>query len=67
MFQTDDKGVFCSNLSNEFQLAVEYCGLTETDVFRVCENAIAAAFCSEQVKSQLRKKLDLFRARVPRF
>ncbi|KAA0187253.1 Adenosine deaminase [Fasciolopsis buskii] len=64
---TDDKGVFCSNLSNEFQLAVEYCGLTETDVFRVCENAIAAAFCSEQVKSQLRKKLDLFRARVPRF
>lgn len=53
---TDDPGIEGTNLTREFSLLEEN-GLTGTQEQKLLENAIEAAFTSEEVKKELRKEL----------
>jgi adenosine deaminase len=52
--QTDDVGVFCSPLSQEYQLAAQHFGLKTADIRALCERAVDAVFAGEQEKERLR-------------
>lgn len=59
---TDDKGVFCTELSQEYQLAASTFGLTREAVWRHSEQAIDCTFAPEPIKQQLKqtwKKMKL--------
>lgn len=51
---TDDKGVFSTSLSQEFQIAAEVFGLTKHDLWKICLNTIEYTFCSEKEKQELK-------------
>lgn len=51
---TDDPGMFATDLNREYQLAVDVLGLTATELQTLQRNAIDAAFCSAEAKSALR-------------
>ncbi|KAK2842441.1 hypothetical protein Q5P01_012641 [Channa striata] len=53
---TDDKGVFCTDLSQEYQLAASTFGLSHQAVWKLSEKAIDCIFASETVKKQLKQK-----------
>ncbi|XP_012735828.2 adenosine deaminase-like protein [Fundulus heteroclitus] len=53
---TDDKGVFCTDLSQEYQLAASAFGLSRDAVWRLSERAVDCVFAGEAVKQQLRQK-----------
>lgn len=53
--QTDDVGVFCSPLSQEYQLAAQHFELETSDIRTLCERAVDAVFAGEQEKERLRK------------
>nr|XP_055049144.1 adenosine deaminase-like protein [Misgurnus anguillicaudatus] len=53
---TDDKGVFCSDLSQEYQLAASTFGLNQEAVWRLSQQAIKYAFAPEPIKQRLEKK-----------
>uniref|UniRef100_A0A3Q2QHS6 N6-Methyl-AMP deaminase n=1 Tax=Fundulus heteroclitus TaxID=8078 RepID=A0A3Q2QHS6_FUNHE len=53
---TDDKGVFCTDLSQEYQLAASTFGLSRDAVWRLSERAVDCVFAGEAVKQQLRQK-----------
>ncbi|KAM7414810.1 hypothetical protein PAMA_019567 [Pampus argenteus] len=57
---TDDKGVFCTDLSQEYQLAASTFGLSREAVWTLSQQAIDCIFAPETVKQQLRQKwIDL--------
>ncbi|XP_074091345.1 N6-Methyl-AMP deaminase isoform X2 [Macrotis lagotis] len=53
---TDDKGVFATHLSQEYQLAAETFGLTQTQMWDLSYESINYIFASSSTKSELRKK-----------
>uniref|UniRef100_I3JP17 N6-Methyl-AMP deaminase n=1 Tax=Oreochromis niloticus TaxID=8128 RepID=I3JP17_ORENI len=53
---TDDKGVFCTDLSQEYQLAASTFGLSHEAVWKLSQQAIDSIFGPETVKQQLKEK-----------
>uniref|UniRef100_H3C284 N6-Methyl-AMP deaminase n=1 Tax=Tetraodon nigroviridis TaxID=99883 RepID=H3C284_TETNG len=53
---TDDKGVFCTDLSQEYQLAASTFGLSREAVWTLSQQAIDCIFAQDGVKQQLRHK-----------
>ncbi|XP_040894824.1 adenosine deaminase-like protein [Toxotes jaculatrix] len=57
---TDDKGVFCTNLSREYQLAASTFGLSHEAVWTLSQQAIDCIFAPDTVKQELNQKwIDL--------
>ncbi|KAF1990028.1 Metallo-dependent hydrolase [Aulographum hederae CBS 113979] len=52
---TDDVGVFCSPLSNEYVLAATHFGLSRADVKELCLGAVEIIFGEEAEKERLRE------------
>ncbi|XP_065351542.1 adenosine deaminase-like protein isoform X1 [Cloeon dipterum] len=52
---TDDKGVFCSDLSNEFHIAAKSFDLSEQDLRDLSINTVDFCLASQQMKEQLRR------------
>ncbi|XP_070762947.1 N6-Methyl-AMP deaminase isoform X1 [Enoplosus armatus] len=53
---TDDKGVFCTDLSQEYQLAASTFGLSREAVWKLSQQAIDCIFAPDTVKQQLKQK-----------
>ncbi|XP_029009380.1 adenosine deaminase-like protein [Betta splendens] len=53
---TDDKGVFCTDLSQEYQLVSSTFGLSHEDLWNLSEQAIDCTFAPETIKQQLKQK-----------
>lgn len=62
--QTDDLGVFNTNLSNELLIAQETFNLTENDLIHLTENAINSSFASNFEKEAMLQKLNLYRTDI---
>lgn len=62
--QTDDKGVFCTDLSQEYQLAASTFGLSRESVWNLSQRAIDCIFAEDSVKQQLRQKWALLKPQV---
>ncbi|MEQ2193273.1 hypothetical protein XENOCAPTIV_029968 [Xenoophorus captivus] len=54
--KTDDKGVFCTDLSQEYQLAASTFSLSPDAVWELSERAVDCIFAGEAVKQQLKQK-----------
>jgi len=54
---SDDPGMFCTSLEDEFVVAAKAFSLTPSVVARLCENAIGAAFLPENEKEPLLENL----------
>ncbi|EON69729.1 hypothetical protein W97_08991 [Coniosporium apollinis CBS 100218] len=50
---TDDVGVFCSELSEEYRVAAEHFGLGHDDVRKLCESAVDMIFGSDAERARL--------------
>ncbi|XP_061576931.1 adenosine deaminase-like protein [Cololabis saira] len=61
---TDDKGVFCTDLSQEYQLAASTFGLSREAVWTLSQRAIDCCFAEESVKQQLRQTWKSLRPRL---
>ncbi|KAJ5161632.1 Metallo-dependent hydrolase [Penicillium capsulatum] len=57
---TDDVGLFCSPVSNEYLLASEHFGLGRADLLHLCRKSVDAIFGGELEKQRLRERLDAF-------
>jgi len=57
---TDDVGIFCSPLSEEYRLVGEHFGLTEDDMIELNKGAIEASFLGGAEKEKLRKIIKAF-------
>jgi adenosine deaminase len=55
---TDDEGVARSDLTNEYQRAVEEHGLTYGEIKEISRNSIEFSFLSGEAKALARKRLD---------
>ncbi|HEX6446708.1 MAG TPA: adenosine deaminase [Streptosporangiales bacterium] len=55
---TDDPGMFATDLNREYQLALDVLGLTLTELRTLAANAIDAAFCSAETRKALVAELD---------
>ena len=55
-WQTDDKGVFATCLSQEYQLVAETFHLTQSQVWDLSYESISYIFASDSTKADLRKK-----------
>ncbi|XP_074533306.1 N6-Methyl-AMP deaminase [Halichoeres trimaculatus] len=53
---TDDKGVFSTDLSQEYQLAASTFGLSHEDIWEHSQQAIDCIFAPDDVKQQLKQK-----------
>uniref|UniRef100_A0A673JHM7 Adenosine deaminase-like n=1 Tax=Sinocyclocheilus rhinocerous TaxID=307959 RepID=A0A673JHM7_9TELE len=53
---TDDKGVFCTDLSQEYQLAASTFGLTQETLWMLSQQSIGYTFAPEPIKQRLEKK-----------
>ncbi|XP_049929137.1 adenosine deaminase-like protein isoform X1 [Epinephelus moara] len=53
---TDDKGVFSTDLSQEYQLAASTFGLSHEAVWKLSQQAIDCIFAPDTVKQQLKQK-----------
>jgi hypothetical protein len=53
--QTDDVGIFCSPLSQEYYLAAKHFGLDKKDIRKLCVGAVEVIFGGEAEKSRLRE------------
>ncbi|MDQ2094754.1 adenosine deaminase [Rhodalgimonas zhirmunskyi] len=56
---TDDPPFFHTSLTREYEELSRAFGWTETDFSEINETALAAAFCDDETKTKLRKKLEL--------
>lgn len=56
LFQTDDKGVFCTDLSQEYQLAAATFNLSHEAVWKLSQQAIDCIFAEDALKEQLKQK-----------
>uniref|UniRef100_A0A2K6F0W3 N6-Methyl-AMP deaminase n=1 Tax=Propithecus coquereli TaxID=379532 RepID=A0A2K6F0W3_PROCO len=61
---TDDKGVFATLLSQEYQLAAETFNLTQSQVWDLSYESINYIFASDSTKSELRKKWNHLKPKV---
>ncbi|KAI4899719.1 hypothetical protein NFI96_013628 [Prochilodus magdalenae] len=61
---TDDKGVFCTDLSQEYQLAASTFGLSQEAVWVLSQQAIQFSFAPEALKQQLKQKWAELRPHV---
>ncbi|QDS77107.1 hypothetical protein FKW77_000849 [Venturia effusa] len=61
MKKTDDVGVFCSPLSEEYALAAEHFHLAKEDLISLCERVVEITFASEAEKARLRQIYKLLR------
>ncbi|XP_005381431.1 PREDICTED: adenosine deaminase-like protein isoform X2 [Chinchilla lanigera] len=64
---TDDKGVFATSLSQEYQLAAETFKLTQSQVWDLSYESISYIFASDSTRSELRKKWNHLKPRVLHF
>nr|XP_012297788.1 adenosine deaminase-like protein isoform X4 [Aotus nancymaae] len=64
---TDDKGVFATQLSQEYQLAAETFNLTQSQVWDLSYESINYIFASDSTRSELRKKWNRLKPRVLHF
>ncbi|XP_007173642.1 adenosine deaminase-like protein isoform X1 [Balaenoptera acutorostrata] len=64
---TDDKGVFATHLSQEYQLAAETFHLTQSQVWDLSYESISHIFASDSTKSDLRKKWNHLKPKVSHF
>uniref|UniRef100_A0A4X2KG52 Adenosine deaminase domain-containing protein n=1 Tax=Vombatus ursinus TaxID=29139 RepID=A0A4X2KG52_VOMUR len=64
---TDDKGVFATHLSQEYQLAAETFGLTQTQMWDLSYDSINYIFASSSTKSELRKKWNNLKPKILRY
>ncbi|XP_012504942.1 PREDICTED: adenosine deaminase-like protein [Propithecus coquereli] len=64
---TDDKGVFATLLSQEYQLAAETFNLTQSQVWDLSYESINYIFASDSTKSELRKKWNHLKPKVLHF
>uniref|UniRef100_A0A8C6BL90 N6-Methyl-AMP deaminase n=1 Tax=Monodon monoceros TaxID=40151 RepID=A0A8C6BL90_MONMO len=64
---TDDKGVFATHLSQEYQLAAETFHLTQSQVWDLSYESISYIFASDSTKSDLRKKWNHLKPKVFHF
>jgi aminodeoxyfutalosine deaminase len=55
---TDDPGMFGTNLNREYLLAHEVFGLGRAELAELARNSARAAFCSEQTRSRLLDGID---------
>ncbi|RVE71687.1 hypothetical protein OJAV_G00054180 [Oryzias javanicus] len=53
---TDDKGVFCTDLSQEYQLVASTFGLSQKEMWKLSQQAIDCIFAEDAVKQQLKKR-----------
>jgi adenosine deaminase len=53
--QTDDVGVFCSSLSNEYALAAEHFGLKRDEICELARSPIETIFGTDEDKKRLRE------------
>lgn len=56
IYQTDDKGVFSTSLTEEYQLAAVTFDLSPNDLWRLSLDSMNYAFCEEHLKEKLREK-----------
>lgn len=63
---TDDPGMFATDMNHEFRLAHDVLGLTTDEVTTLVGNAIDAAFCSPETKKALTADLDRHECRFTR-
>ncbi|XP_068459628.1 adenosine deaminase-like protein [Clinocottus analis] len=61
---TDDKGVFSTDLSQEYQLAASTFGLSREAVWNLSQQAIDCIFAPDSVKQQLKQKWDAIKTQV---
>ncbi|XP_056137227.1 adenosine deaminase-like protein [Lampris incognitus] len=61
---TDDKGVFCTDLSHEYQLAASTFGLSHEAIWKLSQEAIDCTFAPETLKQQLKQKWNELRPHV---
>ncbi|XP_054944255.1 N6-Methyl-AMP deaminase [Physeter macrocephalus] len=64
---TDDKGVFATHLSQEYQLAAETFHLTQSQVWDLSYESISYIFASDSTRSDLRKKWNHLKPKVFHF
>ncbi|XP_045142452.1 adenosine deaminase-like protein isoform X1 [Echinops telfairi] len=64
---TDDKGVFATHLSQEYQLAAETFNLTQSQVWDLSYEAIDYIFAPDSTRSELRKKWNHLKPQVLHF
>ncbi|XP_058974244.1 adenosine deaminase-like protein [Musca domestica] len=57
---TDDCGVFDSTLSQELAIASKVFSLNRNNIHGLCINAIAAEFCDDNEKTDLRQRIDKY-------
>lgn len=53
---TDDKGVFSTNLSEEYRIAAETYNLGRDELWKISEDAIDSIFADDWIKTSLRKE-----------
>lgn len=53
---TDDKGVFATDLSQEYKMAATTFGLDQEAIWKLSQQAIDYIFASDTVKQQLKQK-----------
>ena len=61
IFQTDDKGVFSTSLSEELELAAKSFNLSDQDLWQLSLSTVDHIFASEDIKIRLRQKLLNFK------
>ncbi|XP_076983795.1 N6-Methyl-AMP deaminase isoform X2 [Tamandua tetradactyla] len=64
---TDDKGVFATHLSQEYQLAAETFNLNQSQMWDLSYESIDYIFASESTRSELRKKWNNLKPKVLHF
>uniref|UniRef100_A0A7N5JVZ4 N6-Methyl-AMP deaminase n=1 Tax=Ailuropoda melanoleuca TaxID=9646 RepID=A0A7N5JVZ4_AILME len=64
---TDDKGVFATHLSQEYQLAAETFNLTQSQVWDLAYESIDYIFASDSTRSELRRKWNHLKPKVLHF
>lgn len=63
--KTDDVGIFCSSLSNEYLIASKHFNLSRNDILKMCKVAINSIFGGESEVAKLEKSLSEFAAASP--
>ncbi|KAI5129379.1 adenosine deaminase-like protein isoform X1 [Manis pentadactyla] len=61
---TDDKGVFATDLSQEYRLVAQTFNLTQSQVWDLSYESINYIFASESIKSELRRKWNHLKPKV---
>jgi len=64
---TDDKGVFATHLSQEYQLAAETFNLNQSQVWDLSYESIDYIFASDRTRSELRRKWNHLKHKVLHF